>query len=66
MVALDPANKPPLVAVVFLFASSRLLAEKKDLKKILWITKKSPLIRRVKFPGTAADSLMQVNLAYRN
>ena len=49
-----------------MFASSRLLAEKKDLKKILWITKKSPLIRRVKFPGTAADSLMQVNLAYRN
>ena len=33
--ALDPANKPPLVAVVFLFASSRLRAEKKDLKKIL-------------------------------
>lgn len=36
LVALDPANKPPLVAVVFLFASSRLRAEKKDLKKILW------------------------------
>jgi len=35
LVALDPANKPPLVAVVFLFASSRLRAEKKDLKKIL-------------------------------
>lgn len=33
LVALDPANKPPLVAVV-LFASSRLRAEK-DLKKIL-------------------------------
>lgn len=32
---LHPANKPPLVAVVFLFASSRLRAEKKDLKKIL-------------------------------
>jgi len=32
LVALDPANKPPLVAVV-LFATVR--AEKKDLKKIL-------------------------------
>ncbi|WP_159108141.1 hypothetical protein [Escherichia coli] len=38
LVALDPANKPPLVAVVFLFASKRLRAEKDDLKKILLIS----------------------------
>ncbi|MCF2206041.1 hypothetical protein LGR67_24810, partial [Escherichia coli] len=33
LVALDPANKPPLVAVVFLFTGSRLRAEKKDHKR---------------------------------
>jgi hypothetical protein len=33
LVALDPANKPPLVAVVLLQAAD--YAQKKDLKKIL-------------------------------
>jgi hypothetical protein len=34
LVALDPANKPPLVAVVFCLQAAD-YAQKKDLKKIL-------------------------------